>query len=337
MRVLALVALVALAAAHVCAGAVICNVLARGAKGDNVTDDRAALQGALDDRTCDEVLLPAPFAFVSRALNLSLMSFRTLRIEPGAVLVAWRDPATYAPVAGPIMPLLWSDETPLLEGLVIQGGAPSSAGGGGAIAGGGAAWWRLGHNADRPHLVSLPNVRNATITGLTLVDSPAHNLVLRGRDISVTHLRVEAGLDSCDGFSHAPNTDGANVGGQNILIHDLWVHNGDDCIPVTTPGAAAGGGNTFGVYADSVHCECGTNGAVIYNEGGTVSGAVFNDFGVHHTNQGAGAKISRPGRNATGGLVTNITFSNYHILSPRYAALYVNAYGPLLRGCAAIP
>jgi hypothetical protein len=48
---------------------------------------------------------------------------------------------------------------------------------------------------------------------------------------------------------------------------------------------------------------------------------------VRSTNQGAGVKLSEPGRDATGGLVENVTWGpDYVIEQPRYAALYINVF-----------
>jgi hypothetical protein len=140
-----------------------------------------------------------------------------------------------------------------------------------------------------------------------------------GSPVAVT---VSSGADSCGGYGHAPNTDGANIGGHDITVRDFVVHNGDDCVPITT----GPDGTTSGVLVERVECHCGTNGVVIYNQGGTISGVVARNVNVVNTNQGAGVKISEPGRDATGGHVTNVTFTAYHIDHPRYAALYVNVF-----------
>jgi hypothetical protein len=130
-------------------------------------------------------------------------------------------------------------------------------------------------------------------------------------------------MSSCGGFGHAPNTDGVNVGGHDITIRRVWVHNGDDCVPVTTGNDAS----TSRVLVEDVHCECGTNGVILFNQGGTISDVVAHNVTVKQTNQGAGVKLSRPGRDATGGLVYNVTWGpNYVIDHPRYAALYINVF-----------
>ena len=71
-----------------------CDVTARGAVGDGKTEDTIVLQAALDDSACDTVLLPSPGTFLSRALNLSSASGKTLYIAPGATLLVWPDVAT---------------------------------------------------------------------------------------------------------------------------------------------------------------------------------------------------------------------------------------------------
>ena len=296
-----------------------CSVLAYGAACDNATDDAPAIQHALDDAAaCAAVVVPAGRSCVSRALNVSRMSGRSLLVEGD--LVIWRDPSSYSRTKHNNMFIsatsydgAWTG--PLVAGFTLAGG--------GRVVGGGARWWPLGKSVNRPRILWLPNATEATVANLTLVDSPAWNIGMRGNNLLVENVRVEAGMGSCGGYGHAPNTDGANLGGHGIRVRGLWVHNGDDCTPITT----GNDGTTTDVLLENVHCECGTNGAVIYNEGGSVSGLIARNFTVSGTNQGAGVKLAEPGRDATGGLVENITFGpDYAIDGPRYAALYVNVF-----------
>ena len=296
----------------------VCSILSYGAKCDNSSDDSPFIQLALDDLSCTSVLVPAPHMCVSRCLNLSSMSSRALLIESGAQLIVWRTPETYSLTHANNMFLSatsgdgsWTG--PLLSDFTLSGG--------GAIVGGGAAWWpKAGSN--RPRILWIPNGQNISVSNLTFTDSPAWNMGLRGNTIRVENMRLVAGGDSCGGFGHAPNTDGCNIGGHDIQVRNVFVHNGDDCVPLTT----GNDGSTSNVLVENVHCECGTNGFVIYNQGGTVSGVVAQNLTVVNTNQGAGVKLSRPGKDASGGLVENITWRDVHIQHPRYAALYVNVF-----------
>lgn len=287
---------------------------------DNRTDDSPSIQRALDDGACSTVVVPAGRSCVSRALNISQMSHRALIIE--GELIVWRDPATYklSPHGANNMFLSATDGDGSWTGSLLAG---FTLAGGGRIVGGGSSWWPLGASVVRPRLLWVPNASAVSVGNITLVDSPAWNIGLRGNGLRITDVRVEAGLSSCGGFGHAPNTDGANLGGHDIVVRGLWVHNGDDCVPVTT----GNDGSTSGVLLEDVHCECGTNGFVIYNQGGSVSNITARNFTVMSTNQGAGVKLSRPGRDATNGSVTDVTWGPDYIIShPRYAALYINVF-----------
>ena len=135
-------------------------------------------------------------------------------------------------------------------------------------------------------------------------------------------MNIRSGDAVCGGYASAPNTDGFNVGGHRITIVDSTVHNGDDCIPVTS----GNDGTTTDVYVGNIRCMCGTNGGVVYDQGGKVSNVTFDNIYVYGTNQGAGVKLSRPGRNATGGRVANVVWKNVRIDRPRNAALYFNVF-----------
>lgn len=275
---------------------------------DNATDDATAIQAAIDDSSCDIVTIPASHACVSRALNISQMSSRALSIEGD--LIIWRDPRTYSRTAHNNMFLSATDGDGSWTGNLLSDFLLS---GGGRVLGGGSAWWpNAGTN--RPRILWLPNCSGITVSNLTLIDSPAWNMGFRGHNITVEKVHVQSGADSCGGFGNAPNTDGCNIGGHDITVRDFTVHNGDDCIPITT----GNDGTTSNVLVENVSCECGTNGVVVYNEGGTVSNVYAHNVSVRNTNQGAGVKLARPGRDATGGLVKSASE-----IFPRLSRTYV--------------
>lgn len=107
-----------------------CDPTTFGAVGDNVTDDTRALQAALASPACSSVVLRAPGLFLSRALDLSNASARSLLIEPGAAIVVWRKRASWGTGTG----LLWQSQpgVPIVN-FIISGG--------GAVLGGGSNWW----------------------------------------------------------------------------------------------------------------------------------------------------------------------------------------------------
>jgi lysophospholipase L1-like esterase len=296
---------------------------------DGATEDTAALQAALDAPACAAVVVPPRCVALTRGLNLTRMSGRALRIE--GTLRVWPDPATYgAPSGGYNNPILAGSYSHAWTGPLLR---DFSLSGGGTVLGGGAAWWPAGKTVNRPRTLWLPNASNVAIANLTFVDSPAWNVGVRGTGVRISGMTLTAGAGACGGYGSAPNTDGFNLGGEDIEVADSRVHNGDDCVPVTTGNA----GFTRGVYAKNISCSCGTNGGVVYNQGGNVSNVTFAGFFVNGTNQGAGVKLSEPGRDATGGLVEGVAFIDYAIHNPRFAALYINVFGEDSQAPCALP
>jgi hypothetical protein len=141
--------------------------------------------------------------------------------------------------------------------------------------------------------------------------------------MEISNVTVRAGSDECLGYSTAPNTDGFNIGGQRIWVHDSSVRNGDDCVPTNI---GFNGTDSTDILVERVDCSCGTNGGVpIMANGATIRNVVYRDMVVRRTNQGAGAKISEAYENVTG-TFENITWRNITILEPRNAAIYTNVF-----------
>ena len=310
----------------------LCNILNFGAVGDNRTEDTAAF--ALAIASCSIVTLPSPYSFLIRPVKLDAHDNLTLIIEKGATLVGWSDIDTWNASDGGIMrALLWSDahrncssisKANILrykDDLCIAPLVGLSIIGGGTIDGQGWRWWKFLKTRSRPMLINLVNAQNLFVSNVTLIDSPSFHLQVRGSDIEIEHVTIKAG--NCTGWFQAPNTDGLNIGGQRIYVHDSYIHNGDDCVPTNV---GVNGEDTVDVLVERVVCECGTNGGVpIIAGNGTVRNVVYKDMIVRGTNQGAGAKISEIYDTPTGNFI-NITWQNISIENPRYAALYANMF-----------
>jgi len=304
-----------------------CSVLEFGAVGDNRTEATAAVLAAI--AACSTVVFPAPGAFLLRPIKLDAHDNLTLVVEPGATLVAWPDPDTWnANATRFTYPLLWSDgyrpcaaPGPYAFALCPAPLAGFTLTGGGTIDGQGWRWWPFLKTRPRPILVDLSRAERLLIDNVTLLDSPSFHIQIRGSDMEVARVTIRAG--GCKGWASAPNTDGINIGGQRIHVHDSSVHNGDDCVPTN---GGWNGTDTDGVLVERVHCECGTNGGVpIIAGAASIRNVVYRDMSVLNSNQGAGAKISEAYDAPTGAFV-NISWRNVSIVSPRYAAIYTNVF-----------
>ena len=259
----------------------VCNVLLPpfGAKGDNTTEDTAAVRAAL--AACSPgglVLLPAGHVFLLRPIELP--SNVELRVEGD--IQGWTDIETWpnstvrlcsvtayeakVPVYVPKKEsLLWTVNS---SGTTVSGG--------GTIRGGGERWWPLWkmgaannywHNC-RPSIMEFglghgqPGQQgtntDVTVTGVTLENSPFWTFVARGAtNLLIDHVSITT--PSCadgknQGYAAAPNTDGFNIGGSSdITITNSYVRNRDDCVPLFPP--------LRNLTVRNITCECG-NGLV---------------------------------------------------------------------------
>ena len=289
------------------------------ARGDNATDDTAALQAALSADHCGTVVLSSPGLFLSTALDLSRAAASTLLIAAGAGLVLSPNRSGWAPGTA----LLWQSVNATLAGFTL--------GGGGAIYGGGRAWWpprnqSNKHTHFRPHTLLLPNVSRLTVANLALWDSPGCTIQANGEDLVFENISISAAADECAQFEVAPNTGGFRLSGRRISVRHATVHNGDDCVPINP----APDGLTEDVWVQNVSCACGTNGAVVFNPGGgTVRNVTFVDMAVAHTYEGIGVKVatnSGPGSTPVQAVVEGVTFRNIAIQAPLNAAIYTDVF-----------
>jgi len=111
----------------------------------------------------------------------------------------------------------------------------------GLIDGHGNAWWGAiqycVHRENRPRLLYMHNSSNILIEYIYFKDSPYWTTYLSDvKNVEIHHSNVSARLgkkDHHDLFDlTAFNTDGFDVSGDNVWIHDVEIWNDDDCIAV---------------------------------------------------------------------------------------------------------
>lgn len=214
---------------------------------------------------------------------------------------------------------------------------------GGMIHGNGAQWWGipfLGFLAlleQRPMLLIVNNTQDLLVEGLVFQDSPFYHLSMYNvsrveiREISVISRRTESSSHSLLDLS-AFNTDGIDVSGSNVWIHDcdIWVQ--DDCIAVKdnwmdnrssdeAPSSFVSSNMTFERIAGS------GLGLVIGSIGGsTVRNITFRDSYLHKSFKGIYFKfrIDPPGwwRGETG-LVQDILIDNITMEAPQQWPIWI--------------
>ena len=209
----------------------ICDVMAHGARGDNVTDDTSAFVAAI--AACSGaaptgrgvVLAPAPGRYLLKPLELK--DNVELQILAGARLVLWPYGASYPNYTsahvrpGGEIPEAGCFNNPTESFTCVSSGCKQRAsqipmsflwgenvsnvaiGGGGTIDGQGLAWWLNSwwkrHDLNmywRPKLLEFPGATDLTLggpKGLLLVDSPMWNTALhRNTRLTVTNVTVHS-------------------------------------------------------------------------------------------------------------------------------------------------
>ncbi|KRX05518.1 Pectin lyase fold/virulence factor [Pseudocohnilembus persalinus] len=163
----------------------------------------------------------------------------------------------------------------------------------GTIDGNGAAWWgyisylKIAEN--RPRLIRINDSARMLFENILLKDSPywtfyAYDVI----DLEIRHSQIY--VNRANGTTHdldelgAFNTDGFDVAGKNIWIHDCTVWNDDDCVCVKE------------LHSGNKRAQCSEN-------------MLFEDINA----SGVGLTVGSIGPNKLHTCVKNITFQNIYM------------------------
>lgn len=225
-----------------------CDAVEYGARGDGRTLDTRAIQTAVDACAAagGGVVLLANGTFLSGTVVLH--DHITLRILPGAVLLASPRIGDFTPYPAEDVPKIAIDGSTQNKGNgpyhLIQAEAVRDVAidGGGEIRGNGAAYWDRGPGGrllslrPRPtpliEFVASRDVRMADLTVSGAAGWTVHPLDSEG--IQIRNLRI---------FNDpaGPNTDGIDVdSSRNVIISDAHIEAGDDCVVLKTTGRRGG-------------------------------------------------------------------------------------------------
>ena len=207
----------------------VCDVTAYGAKGDGVTKNTHAIQGAIDAcaakgggtvRLASGTFLTGPIV---------LKSHITLEVDAGATLLGSQDKADYPQIQElrerALQPLLSATNA---EHIVIRGG--------GTVDGNGKPWWdavyahRAGSNsaaAMRPRLILFDHCTHVLIENMTIQNSASWQVVpYYSDDVVIRNGKILAPARS-------PNTDGIDpFSSSHVTISHMTIDTGDDNIAI---------------------------------------------------------------------------------------------------------
>lgn len=181
---------------------------------------------------------------------------------------------------------------------------------------------------NRPRLVVFNQTKDLLIENLILQDSPYHTLYLEAvnrveiRNISIVARRTEREGHSWIDLT-AFNTDGIDVSGHNVHIHDVDIWTQDDCIAVKDSKLDYHSSNmTFErVNASGLGFVIGSIG------GSTVRNITFRDSYLHRSVKGIYMKFNQPSefwteKNLTG-LIEDVRFENIIMEQPSQWPIWI--------------
>lgn len=175
----------------------------------------------------------------------------------------------------------------------------------GTLDGKGAKWWGvpgigyLLREENRPRLIKIENSEDVVFEHWFLKDSPYWNFLASHVDgLVIRYSSIDARRTNNDGHDvidlTAFNTDGFDVTGRNIHIHDCTVWNQDDCFDVKD--------STENVLIERI--EASGLGLTIGSISSTVRNITFRDAHMHNTYKGIYMKFRGPG------LIADVLFEN---------------------------
>jgi len=180
-------------------------------------------------------------------------------------------------------------------------------------------------DVSRPAVMLILRARWFFMSGLTLRNSPMYNIRAWGSDMVFENLTILTKEWECNGSQSAPNSDGIQLHAKNVLVKNVRIHNGDDCVPIF---------ESDNIHIQNLTCECGTNGVnLVMSSPGpvSISNIVANNLFINTTNTGMNIQLSteadgQPNLVKTTGYVTNVSWNNVRIVNPRYVLFRTNAF-----------
>tara|TARA_B110000091_G_C13754831_1_gene449404 strand:+ start:60 stop:1445 length:1386 start_codon:yes stop_codon:yes gene_type:complete len=212
-------------------------------------------------------------------------------------------------------------------------GANAGANGIGLIDGKGATWWGipgvgyLERGENRPRLINMDNCRRVKVERIFFKDPPYWTTSMHSDGLEVADCKIEAWRLSHDTHTiidlSAFNTDGFDVTGNNIWIHDSTVWNQDDSFCVKD--------NTNNVVIENINAS--GVGLTIGSIASNINNVTFRNATMYHTYKGIYMKFRG------NGIVSNVLYENIFMDAPEQYPIWI---GPAQQAdssnpCAAHP
>lgn len=270
----------------------------------------------------DTLLVPNSTYLMMGGIIVTDLTDATLQIE-GTLLFsddcdAWPTEIIHGkPSKSPLIAMLFERSVNLLI---------TSREGTGTLDGNGAAWWGvpgvgyLVRGKNRPPLLVVHNATDFVLEHILLTQAPRFNFQSQFlKNATIRYCQVSARRTSDDGHSAidltAFNTDGFDVGGTDIHIHDCDVWNQDDTFCIKANHETTSNVLVENCRASGVGLSVGSIGDA------NVRNVTFRNVEMHHTSKGVYVKFNA--KAARGGVVEDVTYENVHIEKPESWPIWI--------------
>ncbi len=175
----------------------------------------------------------------------------------------------------------------------------------------------------RPDLLVLNRTSEVLIEYLIFRDAPLYTLHLHDQDgLEIRYISIVARRTHDDGHTlfdlSAFNTDGIDVSGTDVHVHDVDIWNQDDCIAVKDSFLSSSTNMLFErIHASGLGLTVGSIG------GTTVSNITFRDSLLYRSYKGIYMKFRVDTSRNTSGLVENVLYENITIVEPEQWGLWI--------------
>ncbi|OAV96262.1 hypothetical protein PTTG_03469 [Puccinia triticina 1-1 BBBD Race 1] len=173
----------------------------------------------------------------------------------------------------------------------------------------------LNHLPQRPRLVRFENCQDVDYSGFNLFDAPLYHLVVAlGTNFRIHNFRISS--------TNIGATDGIDVSGTNIHVHDVDIKTGDECVTAKSP--------MKGLLVERVSC-INTDGCSIGSFGASGKGYIVEDVLYRHvnlTNASNGVVVKT--YSSSQGTIRNITFTDFILDNVAYPIKFDYTWGETL-------
>lgn len=186
----------------------------------------------------------------------------------------------------------------------------------GIIDGNGHHWWGISgywkYREDRPRLFHIQGAKSILIHNMTFQNSPYWTVHIENIDgLVIRYSTIVNRITKKDEHTWkdltAFNTDGIDVTGKNVHVHDCNIWTQDDCIAVK--------GESSNMLFERINASgLGlTIGSIGQNK---VTNITFRNCEMHNTVKGIYLKFNNNANSWPGGIIQNITYQNITMINP---------------------